>query len=51
MKPVKTAFDIDRDALVRVFARRGLGEEAAYIATGLRPKVYKFPVGPSLFLK
>jgi hypothetical protein len=43
VNPVKTAFEIDRDTLVQIFAREGLDEEAAYTATGLRAKVYRFP--------
>ena len=49
MNPVKIGFEIDRDALVQIFGRKGLDEEAALIATGVQPKVYKIPVGPSLF--
>ena len=48
MNPIKTAFEIDRDALVQIFSRNELDEETAQIATGLQPKVYNFPVGPSL---
>jgi hypothetical protein len=48
VSPVKAAYEIDRDALVQIFAREGLDEEAAYIAAGLRPKVYKRQIGPSL---
>jgi len=44
----KTAFDIDRDALVQIFARKGLDEKAAYTAAGVQAKIYKFKVGPSL---
>jgi len=48
---MRTAFKSDRDALIQIFGRNGLDEEAAQIATGLQPKVYKFQVGPSIFLR
>jgi hypothetical protein len=44
----KIAFKTDRTALVLIFAREGLDEQAVLITAGEIPKVHKIPVGPPL---
>ena len=44
--PAKTAFDVDRDALVRAFVLGGLDETAALTAAGIEPVLMKRRVGP-----
>jgi hypothetical protein len=48
VNPIRTAFEIDRDALVQVFVTEGLDEKAALTAAGVEARVYRRRVGPSL---
>jgi hypothetical protein len=46
--PAKTAFDIDRDALVHTFVMAGLDRTAALTAAGVEARVYQRRVGRRL---